>query len=55
VNIPNVIVLITDGVPTRDDGQIYNEVRRVKDAGIRIVAVGITNAVCCVRFLAINF
>jgi len=43
--VPNVIVLITDGVPTREVGELWNEVRRVKNAGIRIVAVGITNAV----------
>ena len=43
--VPNVIVLITDGVPTREVAELPNEVRRIKDAGTRIVGVGVTNAV----------
>jgi len=43
--VPNVIVLITDGNPTREVAELPGEVRRIKDAGIRIVVVGVTNAV----------
>jgi len=43
--VPNVIVLITDGEPTREVAELPDEVRRIKDAGTRIVGVGVTNAV----------
>jgi len=44
--VPNVIVLITDGNPTREVAELPDEVRRIKEAGTRIVGVGVTNAVC---------
>jgi len=43
--VPNVIVLITDGNPTREVDELPDEVLRIKGAGIRIVVVGVTNAV----------
>jgi len=44
-NVPKVIILITDGKPTRDADILQNEVVIIKSLGIRIVTVGITNAV----------
>jgi len=44
-DIPNVAILITDGIPTREVPELPAEVKRIKDLGIRIVGVGVTNAV----------
>jgi len=44
-DVPNVALLITDGIPTREFRQLPNEVRRIKDSGTRIVTVGVTKEV----------
>jgi len=44
-DVPNVIVLITDGNPTRETDILGDEVRLIKSLGIRIVGVGVTNEV----------
>jgi len=44
-NVLNVIVLITDGNPTYDAHLLDDEVDSIKDLGIRIVGVGVTNEV----------
>ena len=44
-NADRVIVLITDGVPTYDADKLDDEVASVKAAGIRLVALGVTNMV----------
>ena len=44
-DVPNVIVLITDGNPTREADLLGDEVRLIKSLGIRIVGVGVTNEV----------
>ena len=44
-DVPNLIILITDGIPTREVDELPGVVQRIKDAGIRIVGVGVTNAV----------
>jgi len=41
----NVIILLTDGIPTWDADLLPEEVRRIKSLGIRIVGVGVTNEV----------
>jgi len=43
--VPNVLVLITDGNPTREVDQLDEEVRRIKRLGVTIVGVGVTNRV----------
>jgi len=43
--VPNVIVLITDGNPTREVEILDEEVQRIKNLSVRIVGVGVTNAV----------
>ena len=43
--MPDVIVLLTDGVPTWDAHLLPEEVRRIKSRGIRIVGVGVTSEV----------
>jgi len=43
--VPNVIVLITDGNPTREVEFLDEEVQRVKNQSVRIVGMGVTNAV----------
>ena len=45
-NAGRIIVLITDGVPTRDVDKLDDEVAAIKRMGIRIVGLGITNQVC---------
>ena len=51
LNIADVAVLITGGIPTSEVDELYNEVRRIKNRGIVIVGVGVTRAVssfrCC--------
>ena len=44
-DVPNVAVLITDGVPTREVDGLDDEVMRIKNDSIMIVVVGITSAV----------
>ena len=44
-DMPNVIVLVVDGNPTRDVEVLGEEVQRIKDLGIRIIGVGVTDAV----------
>ena len=43
--VPNVIVLITDGNPTREADILGDEARLIKSLGITIVGVGVTNEV----------
>ena len=44
-DVPNVIVLITDGNPTRETDILGDEVRLIKSLDITIVGVGVTNEV----------
>ena len=44
-DVPNVIVLITDGNPTREADILGDEARLIKSLGITIVGVGVTNEV----------
>ena len=44
-DVDRVIVLITDGVPTYDADKLDEEVAAVKAAGIRLVALGVTDRV----------
>ena len=44
-DVPNVIILITDGNPTRETDLLSDEVQRIKSSGVRIVGVGVTNEV----------
>ena len=50
-NASNVIVLITDGNPTREVQSLHDEVRRIKRLNIRIVGVGITDSVSVIFVL----
>jgi len=42
---PNVAILITDGIPTREVDLLENEVNTIKSLDIRIIGVGVTNKV----------
>jgi len=44
-DVPNVAILITDGIPTREVEQLPGEVASIKSLGIRIVGVGVSNQV----------
>ena len=44
-NVPNVVILITDGIPTREVDRLPGEVAAIKSLGIRIIGVGVTNQV----------
>ena len=44
-DVPNAIVLITDGNPTREVDRLDDEVRLIKSLGIKIFGVGVTNEV----------
>jgi len=44
-DVPNVAILITHGIPTREYRRLPDEVRRIKDSGTRIVTVGVTKEV----------
>lgn len=43
--VPNVLILITDGLPSREVDGLQDEVNRIKALGITIIAVGVTNSV----------
>jgi len=45
-DVPNVVILITDGVPNIDVHLLWDEVSRCKRRDIRILGVGVTNQVC---------
>ena len=42
---PNVAILITDGIPTREVDLLDGEVEIIKKLDIRIIGVGVTNKV----------
>jgi len=44
-DVRNVAILITDGVPTLEVELLYDEVERIKDSGVRIIGVGVTDEV----------
>lgn len=44
-DVPNVAILITDGIPTREVDRLPGEVAAIKSLDIRIVGVGVTNQV----------
>jgi len=50
-DVPNVAILITDGVPNLDVDQLSGEVDIIKSLDIRIVGVGVTKGV---RFLTVS-
>lgn len=52
--VNNLCILITDGVPTREVEGLQDEVNRVKDAGIRVIGVGVTSAVSDVKQILPN-
>jgi len=54
-DVPNVAILITDGVPTREVDGLDEEVARIKKNGDRIIGIGVTNAVSEHAFLQIFF
>jgi len=44
-DVPGVIILITDGFPTREVDQLLPTTDELKKNGITIIAVGVTNLV----------
>jgi len=44
-DVPNVAILITDGIPTREVELLEGEVDTIKGLDIRIVGVGVTDQV----------
>jgi len=54
--VPNVLVLITDGNPTREVDQLDGEANTIKGLNVRIVGVGVTNRVSSLQtFLLLLF
>jgi len=45
LDIPNVAILITDGIPSREVDLLRDEVRLIRSLSIRIIGVGITDRV----------
>jgi len=43
--VPNVIVLLTDGNPTGETDFLSGEVDLIKNLGVRIIGIGVTNQV----------
>lgn len=52
--IPNVAILITDGNPTREVPELPAEVMRIKDSGVRIVGVGVTDRVSALPLILLS-
>ena len=44
-DVRDILILVTDGVPTREADSLIPETQRLKDQGVRIIAVGVTNQV----------
>ena len=44
-DVERLIILLTDGEPTKDVDQLDNEVAALKRMGIRIIGLGVTNKV----------
>lgn len=53
-NVEQIIVLITDGVPTKDVHKLDNEVAAVKRKGIRIIGLGVTSKVSSLENILLN-
>jgi len=53
-DVPNVAILITDGIPNRDVDKLPGEVNYIKRRGIRIVGVGVTNEVIFLYFASLK-
>ena len=47
--VPNVAILITDGIPNRDVDKLPGEVETLRRRGIRVVGVGVTNQVITIN------
>jgi len=54
-DVPDVIILITDGNPTGETDRLPDEVLRIKNLDIRIVGVGITSQVTHALLLYVIF
>ena len=50
--VPDICILITDGVPTREEDMLMPEVETIKKLNITIFAVGVTHLV---RFVCASF
>jgi len=48
-DVPNGIILISDGFPTLEINELYSEVALIKSLGVRIVGVGVTYEVSELR------
>ena len=52
-DVPNIVILITDGVPTRDEHLLETETQQLKDAGVHIIGIGISSAVRLISIINI--
>ena len=54
-NASRVIILVAEGMPTFDADKLTEEIARIKNLNIRIMAVGVTNKVCvvCIRSIVV--
>ena len=53
-DVKHVMLLVTDGVPTFDADKLPEEVQRIKDSGIRIMAVGVTSQVSSIQIITFS-
>ena len=44
-DVPNVVILITDGISNERETETVAMAKRLKDSGTRIIAIGVTDAV----------
>ena len=44
-NVPDIIILMTDGVPTKEVDVLEDEAKKLKGAGVRIIGIGVSRAV----------
>ena len=49
-NIPDILILMTDGQPTIAINQLPDQVGRVKNDGIRIIGIGVSKAVSVIGY-----
>ena len=51
--MPNIAIIITDGVATREIRREVDEARQLKAEGVYSIAIGITGGLCIIGFYSI--
>ena len=53
-DVPDMVILMTDGIPSNPSEAPENEARRLKNLGVRLFCIGVTDNVSIVNELCSN-